>query len=225
MRPVETVQRVAIWSGRLRLSHWLSAVAVLVLLLTGWLMTWTSERQALMRDLHFVAGYALLLALALRAWLLVSGEAAEHWRDLIPRGPQRLAAWHTARFYFSLGRAPLPAWYAHNPLWGPLYLLWWLVLLAQLFTGLAPGAAAALGLSPGAWHSLLAQAIAILVAAHVAAVFLHDLKGGGADVSAMINGHRCFRSQRGSPTVRTEQEVSLDALLRRGSDANQKDNR
>lgn len=214
MRPAATVQRVAVWSARLRWSHWLSAAAVLLLLPSGWLMARTSAGAQLWRDLHFVAGYVLLLALLLRAWLLVFGRAAEHWRDLVPRGPQRTAAWRTARFYLSLGRAPLPAWYAHNPLWAPVYVGWWLLLAVQLATGFGPDAIAAMGLAPDYWHSLLSHAIAMLVAAHVAAVFVHDLKGGGADVSAMINGHRCFQVERQPPLVKGEQEVSLDALLR-----------
>jgi Ni/Fe-hydrogenase 1 B-type cytochrome subunit len=32
----------------------------------------------------------------------------------------------------------------------------------------------------------------LFVLAHVIAVFMHDLKGGGDDVSAMINGKRLF---------------------------------
>lgn len=210
----DTVQRVAVWSARLRASHWLSAAAVLTLLASGWLMNRVVPAQGALRDLHYIAGYGLLLALLWRGWLLLFGRAAERWSDLWPRGPQRPAAWHTLRFYLSLGRAPVPAWYAHNPLWGPIYLLWWLLLVALLFTGLWPDAASTLGMAAAYWHSLLAHAVAILVAAHVVAVFAHDLKGEGADVSAMINGYRLFRIRRAVPQVKTGRAVSLDALMR-----------
>lgn len=210
----QAMQRVEIWSGRLRLAHWLMAVAVLVLLATGWLLPRVPTMTESVRDLHYVAGYVLLAALALRFYLLLFGKAAEQWTDLLPRGPQWRAAWHTLRFYLSLGRAPLPAWYAHNPLWGPVYLAWWALLVAQVLTGLLPGWWSTLGVQPWWWHSLAADAVAMLVAAHVVAVFLHDLKGGGADVSAMINGFRWFRTGKEPGPLLHEHSVSLDALLR-----------
>lgn len=210
----ETVQRVAIWSARLRLAHWLMALAVLLLLLSGWLMPLAPSLAVPLRDAHYVAGYTLLLALALRWYLLLFGRAAEQWRDLVPRGPQVRAAWHTLRFYLSLGRAPLPAWYAHNPLWGPLYLLLFAVLSLQALTGLALETGSFAVLRPWWWHSMLAAPIAVLVAAHVVAVFVHDLKGGGADVSAMINGHRLYKTDLDRAPLLGGHAVSLDTLRR-----------
>jgi Ni/Fe-hydrogenase 1 B-type cytochrome subunit len=45
-------------------------------------------------------------------------------------------------------------------------------------------------------HLWLANAIAILTAAHLFSVVLQDIKGKAADVSAMINGHRYFGVER-----------------------------
>lgn len=211
---LETVQRVAVWSARLRLSHWLSAPAVLVLLASGWLLPRLPSRHEWLHDVHDLAGYTLVAALLLRAYLLVFGRAAEQWRDLLPRGPQLKAVGRMLRFYLSLGRAPLPAWYAHNPLWGPIYVVLWVLLALQLGSGFALEHGGFAALLPPAWHSLLPGPIAMLVAAHVLAVFVHDLKGGGADVSAMINGYRLFRTDRGRAPLLGEHTVSLDALLR-----------
>lgn len=208
-----SIQPVPVWSGRLRLVHWVMALAVLVLSVSGWLLPYLAPQASLLRDLHYIAGYALLLTLLARFYLLFFGRAAEHWRDLVPRGPQVRAAWHTALFYLSLGRAPLPAWYAHNPLWSPVYLFWWLLLWFQVWTGLFPVAAARVGLDATRWHGAVAHLIAILVIAHVAAVFLHDLKGRSADVSGMINGLRWFRIDKPDSPL-ASRSVSLDNLLR-----------
>lgn len=210
----EHVQRVDVWSGWLRLSHWSSALAVVILLGSGWLLVHLPASSGAVRELHLGAGYVLLAALLLRLHLLLFGRGAEQWRDLLPRGPQWQAAGQTLRFYLSLGRAPLPAWFAHNPLWSPVYLLWWLVLAATLVSGLVPGVLAAAGLQPWWWHSMLAEVTEVLVLAHLVAVFAHDLKGGGADVSAMINGRRCFRTGRGPASLQDPHSVSLDSLLR-----------
>jgi Ni/Fe-hydrogenase 1 B-type cytochrome subunit len=41
-------------------------------------------------------------------------------------------------------------------------------------------------------HAGIATLISLFVLGHVIAVFIHDLKGGSDDVSAMINGKRLF---------------------------------
>ncbi len=210
----ETVQRVAIWSGRLRFAHWLMASATLVLLLSGWLLHLAPALAVPLLDAHLAAGYGLVLALLLRGYLLLFGRAAEHWRDLLPHGPQLRAAAQTLRFYVTLGRAPLPAWYAHNPLWSPVYLALLAMLSWQAFTGLALDQVFDVGLRAWRWHTALAEPIAIVIALHVAAVFVHDLKGGGADTSAMISGYRCFRTGTPGTPVVQRHTVSLDALLR-----------
>jgi len=208
----ETLREAAVWSGALRLTHWLTTAAVLVLLGSGWLLHEMPGAFTAL-DLHLATGYALAAVLALRLYLLLFGHGAEHWRDLLPLRGRAAAA--TLWFYLSLGRRPLPAWYAHNPFWAPLYLMLWLLLGAATASGVAlrhlPGAAA--------WaegcHGPLAAAIGLWTLLHVAAVALHDWRGGTADVSAMLSGRRLFRLRRpeGVPL-----EVPVRDLLRRRDD-------
>jgi Ni/Fe-hydrogenase 1 B-type cytochrome subunit len=209
-----SIRRVMVWTAPLRLAHWLMAASVLALLATGVLMTVAPDLRVASRDYHYIAGYVLIIALALRLYLLLFAAGTAHWRDCLPRGPQLRAALVTLRFYFSFGRTPLPNWYAHNPLWGPVYLLLFALLLLQVVSGLAYTAPYLVGgLSLPVLHAGIAKFVAAFTVAHVAAVFLHDLKGDGGDVSAMINGHRVFVIRPPEPDVRGGvHEVSVDTL-------------
>ncbi len=189
----ETIKRVKVWSAPVRLSHWLMAAAALVLLATGWLLRAGGTYAGSAADFHYVAGYVLIAALVLRVYLLLLGVGAANWRDCLPPKGQWRAVAATVRCYVSLGRFPLPSWYAHNPLWGPIYLVLFAVLGLQGVTGLAFDAPYRLaGLSLSEAHAAVAPFIGGFVLLHVVAVFVHDLLGSGSDVSAMINGHRIF---------------------------------
>lgn len=189
----EKVQRRLVWSAPLRLCHWLMAAAVLTLLATGWLLGAGTRYAKAAADYHYIAGYVLIAALALRLYLLLLGTGTAHWRDCLPARGQWRAVGATLRSYVSLGRWPLPAWYAHNPLWGPVYLALFGMLAVQAATGLtidAPYRLAGVGLVT--IHAALAQFIGWFAIVHIAAVFVHDALGTGSDISAMINGHRIF---------------------------------
>ncbi len=188
-----TVQRVPVWSGLLRLSHWLMAFSTLLLLATGWLLESVVEFQDASRDFHYLAAYALIGGLLLRLHLLFFDRGPGSWTALIPRREQVGAMLDMLRFYLSFGRWQLPGWYAHNPLWQPVYLVLLLLLALQALSGVVTDAPYLIaGRSLADWHGAGAVVIGYLVALHVLAVFLHDLKGTGSDVSAMVNGHRIF---------------------------------
>lgn len=190
--PTDGIKRVAVWSAPLRAAHWLMAAATVALLLTGWLMGVAPNLYEVARDYHFIAGYVLIVALALRLWRLCLGGGADGWRALLPRPGYARAAIEMLRFYLSFGRASLPRWYAHNPLWAPVYLAWILLLVAQAALGLAIQGSLFDTLLIEDMHALGAKAIAVIAAAHVVAVVLQDWRGEGSDISAMISGYRIF---------------------------------
>lgn len=201
------------------------ALAVLGLVTTGWLLDHSAELYQTARDYHYIAGYTLLAALAIRLPLLVLGKGPAHVRDLLPGSEQRRAATQTLRFYLSLGRAPLPRWYAHNPLWGPLYLILLALLLIGVLTGLVHDSGASLaGASAADLHDAVAAVVPPLILAHVLAVILHDVRGSGSDVSAMINGHRIFiveplQAPIDTPSTEVElRELTTDKPSRSGED-------
>lgn len=223
---VPEMKRIAVWSGRLRLAHWLLAAATMALLVTGGLFALKlGEHLPWLLSVHLAAGYVLVPAVLLRVYQLFFGNRAEHWRDLVPRGPQLKAAGEMLLFYITLGRRSLPAYYAHNPLWAPLHLLLFIVIAAQGASGLilafTDGAALAyyeatpsiLGYTLPELHRAGLPLIGGYTAAHILAVFMHDWRSGGNEISALVGGYKLFLIRR-TPDAPPQdvQPVSLGRL-------------
>ncbi|WJW74885.1 cytochrome b/b6 domain-containing protein [Thiohalobacter sp. IOR34] len=209
------LQRRLIWSAPLRLSHWLLAASTWGMLLSGWLLAHVAQYRTAALETHRALGWVLLLALGLRLYLLFSRpRSAAGWHDLLPDARTLAGALATLRCYLSLGRTPLPRWYAHNPLWAPLYLLLFGLLALQAASGWLQGGPD-WGAELAGLHAPLALAIGGFALAHPMAAFCHDLKSGDSDVSAMIHGYRIFRlGQPATPLAGGIQRVPLSALRR-----------
>lgn len=180
----DEIRRTKVWSGAVRLVHWVLVLAVLFLVATGWLLgQMLVVHESELAAAHVNTGYVVLAALGVRGYLLLIGRQAERWRAFIPDALGIRAMGAMLRFYLSWGRSPLPAYYAHNPLWAPVYLLFYVVLTLQAATGI---------LSLTAWHGLGYRVISAFVVLHILAAFLHDWKGTGSEVSAMISGYKIF---------------------------------
>ncbi len=187
------IQRVLIWSSWLRLSHWLMAIAVLLLAATGWLIKMTPSVANAASDYHYLLAIPLTIGLGLRAWLLLADKGVGHWSRLVPEARERRAYKPLILFYVSFGRMPLPKWYAQNPLWKPVYIVILFVLLLQILTGMnSVEHPVVLGFYLPQLHDIFASIILAFTAAHIIAVVLHDYKGTASDISAMVHGHRIF---------------------------------
>ncbi len=211
------IQRIPVWSRALRIAHWVMAVAVVVLIATGWRMGSDPLQASILLDDHYLAAAFLIPALLLRHYLLFFGAGTDHISDCEPDMNRLRSALAVLKYYFTLGRSPLPNWYAHNPLWGPLYLLLFLFLLIQILSGAFQQSHPYLGmLNLHDVHIIGAYVITGFSVVHILAVFLHDLGGSGSDISAMINGHRIFILKKPVAAQQSGdvQSVSLDELRR-----------
>jgi Ni/Fe-hydrogenase 1 B-type cytochrome subunit len=125
----------------------------------------------------------------------------------------------TLRCYSSFFRAPLPVWYAHNPLWKPFYLLMYLALVIMAVTGAAmPEMSIALGFYLPSVHMFWAHVVLWLAALHIVSVIVHDYKNKTTDISAMVNGYRLFiidSNKSGTGNEQIIQAITLDSLKRR----------
>lgn len=215
--PTSQIKRLLVWSKPLRVCHWSLTLATLLLLSTGWLIRWAPERADQVQDFHYLGAALLMAALAARLWLLFAGKGNDLLHNLLPNRHRRGQALEVLRSYLTLGKLPLPRWYAHNPLWGPLYLLLFAVLLVQLGTGLLLLNQVTLlgGISLRSLHYWGYLLILVFTLLHLAAVFFHDAKGTSDDISGMVNGHRLFTIEplQVEP-VTAPKVIPLDALAK-----------
>lgn len=199
----------------MRAGHACIAVSVPVMLLTGWLIAESPSLHNLALDLHYLGAALLLFGLIVRAVVSFVGREHERLSGLVPAPTERAAIAATLRCYISLGRMPLPGWYAHNPLWKPLYLLIYLALVMLVVTGVAmPDVSIALGFYVPDVHVFWAWVLLWLTLLHIVSSILHDYRKQTADVSAMINGYRVFEvdGARDKSSDAGHQYISIDSL-------------
>ena len=221
----EEIRVVEVWPPLVRLLHLLMAATVSILLVTGVLMhsgLILNEQlhQHLLTVWHLPSGNILAGVILVRIGLLFVGKNVSGWRALMPDNPGDMLK--VAMFYLSLARMQLPAYFAHNPLWKPLYLLTYLLLAAQAVSGL---------LLESAWlrsvlrtdsstallqHQSLLVIILVLVLMHIVTSLLHDWKSSSAEISPIISGRKYFHIEKSNSRINMEQSisVSLDSLTR-----------
>jgi len=206
----EQIRRVSVWSGWLRFIHGALALATLILIATGWLVTNSPSLAEVAADVHFIAASVLISALLLRLVLGFAGKGSDRFEHMLPQRSDLAGMRASLLFYLSLGKAPLPNWFAHNPLWKPIYLILFVLLVLSAATGWIMPEIQLLGrLYLPRVHTWLSNAITVVTAAHIFSVVLQDIKGRSADISAMLNGHRFFVFERGDAAKPEVQQVEV----------------
>jgi len=210
------IKRVLVWSGWLRLSHACIGLAVLVLLFTGWLIAESPSLAESALDLHYLASAFLIFGLVVRIVLMFVGMEHERLHNLFPASSELYAMAKTFRFYISLGKSPMPGWYAQNPLWKPVYLVAYLALIVLVITGAAmPDISIMLGFYLPSVHTFWAQLLFWFTVLHIGSVVLHDYRNKTSDISAMVNGYRLFlidSNRAASVAENMVQRISIDSL-------------
>ena len=198
MRETPT-RKVLVWDLPTRLFHW-----SLVLAVGG--LWWTGEKGPI--ETHALIGYVVLALLIFRIlWGLVGSETARFASFL--RGPAA-GLEHLRRLF---GRGPLPHPVGHNPLGGWSVVLLLLVLLIVSVTGLflyddeifwAP-LNAFVGEETenllGWLHHAAFDALLILVALHVAAIFLYWAVKRSNLVGPMLTGRAAIAPDGREPRM------------------------
>ncbi len=213
------IRYLPIYSLQQRIAHWLIAAGFGFEWLSAWLVDHSDVDPLVWSDWHLMVGQALLLVLAWRL-LLFFLPGSGHWRFFVPTREQRHIVRDTLRFYASLGKAPLPDWYAFNPVWQPLYLLMILLAVVTVISGFFHSGLPFAGeLSAADLHAGASSLLLWLALAHVAVAIWHDARGRGAQISGMLNGHKYFHI--GDPQGNTEpaeNSVRLDSLTGKATD-------
>jgi len=136
-------ERVYIWEVPVRLTHWVSVLAILVLSGTGFyigdpIFGGSVSLMAWMRGVHRISAYVFVSSVLLRTYWAFAGNEWASWRALFPylTAEGRLQMARTFLYYTFLRRQP-PGGLGHNPLAGIAYSAVVALMVAEIFTGFA----------------------------------------------------------------------------------------
>jgi Ni/Fe-hydrogenase 1 B-type cytochrome subunit len=204
-----------VWSRTQRAVHWVIALAVALLTLTGFYIHWPFIEggapggvgvMAWMRFSHFVGAYALILGLVVRVYLAFGSRFDADWRDFAP-WPNLREVPGVAGYYLFL-KPHHKEYRRYNPLQALTYLFWLFLVLFLALTGFALyhgkvfgifSAQAAFGwvnrLFGGepftrVWHYLAMWVFLITVAIHVYMAALTAWTNRDHTFRSMITGYK-----------------------------------
>ena len=218
-----SVKSVYVYEAPVRLWHWVNALAIVVLAVTGYfigqpLPTVAGEASdhyvmGYIRFAHFAAGYVFAIGLLGRLYWAFVGN--HHARELFTLPVFSLAYWREVRSMLAwyLFLRPRPNQYVgHNPM--ARFAMFFGFLLLSVFMVLTGFALYSEGAGAGSWldtlfgwiiplmgqsqdvhtfHRLAAWGLVIFIIVHVYAAIREDIMGRQSIVSTMISGHRTFK--------------------------------
>jgi cytochrome b len=172
---------VLIWDVPIRVFHVLFAlccVAAMGLAVVG-------EDSERLFALHMAFGIAAAFLLMLRVAIGVIGGRHNRLRTMLfsPR--------ETLGYFAGIATGSAPRYGVHNPATSLVALTMFVIVPILLWTGLAPGRAAADEI-----HAVLAHVLSALMAAHLVGLAVHTLRHGENISAAMVTGRK-----RAAPTL------------------------
>lgn len=223
---MQKLEAVYVYEAPLRLWHWVNALSIMVLALTGYfiaspLPTQPGEASAnflmgYIRFAHFTAAYVFAIGFAARIyWAFVGNHHARQLFLLPVFNPQWWReVWIELRWYLFLEREPRK-YIGHNPL-AQLFMFVFVTLgtIFMIFTGFALYAEGEgrdgwheqlfgwviplFGQSQDVhtWHHLGMWWILSFVIIHIYVAIREDIMSRQSIVSTMISGYRMFKDER-----------------------------
>lgn len=223
---IRTPQVVYVYEAPVRLWHWINALAILVLCVTGYCIgsplpsvPGEASHNFLMgylRFTHFAAGYVLAIGFLGRIYWAIVGNHHAHQLFVLPFWNKQWwkeVIWE-ARWYGFLEKIP-KKYVGHNPLAQlAMFTLFTLGITFMICTGFALYAEGAqhgswadavfgwviplFGQSQDVhtWHHFGMWMIVIFVILHVYAAIREDIMSRQSMVSTMVSGYRMFKDDR-----------------------------
>jgi len=213
---------VLLWRWPLRLTHWVSAATIVVLIVTGlyigspYFTTWGEASSHFLmgwaRFLHFTAAALIMGAAILRVyWLFAGGKWARYDALLPVRKKDWANLLRMAKYYAMVSQEKAPHYLGHHPLQQLSYTAIYAVVIVQVVTGFAM-----YGLSnPGGmfhtffgwigplmggfqvtrfWHHALTWVLVAFIPLHVYLAFRADVVDREGEMSSIFSGGRFVRS-------------------------------
>ena len=163
------VVRVYVWQIPVRITHWLIALSIVVLSVTGFYIGNPFITVSGPAGQHFVMGWIKVIhrwtawvfvgAVLARVIWMFTGNKYAHWDKFIPIHRSRIRGlWPTIKFYLFALRKP-PGFVGHNPVAGATYTLVFGLYFLAIATGLMLSGASADVESPLRWFATWAPLV------------------------------------------------------------------
>jgi len=222
MKNVE-VKRIYVWELPVRIYHWLNALAVVTLCITGYLigspLAIQSSAEAsfsywfgTIRFIHFVAAFVFFFNFLFRIYWGFVGNKYANWKNFIPKSNEQLKEIVDVLKVdiLQLRVKPLKS-IGHNALAGLTYFLTFLAFLFQSITGFGMYSAMSDSFLPKLfawivplmggdfavrqWHHMMMWFFIIFAIVHVYLVFYHDYVEGRGVTSSMVGGWKFIEKE------------------------------
>lgn len=214
-------RRVYVWQLPVRLYHWVNALCVVVLCVTGYLIgkplaiTYSSEAYqqywfGTVRFFHFVTAFVFFFNFLVRIYWGFVGNSYARWTNFIPNHPSQ---WKEMTEVLKVDVLQVSVHriitLGHNALAGLIYFLSFLAFLFQAVTGFALYSSMSHSWLPRMfawivpvmggdfavrqWHHVFMWFFILFVLVHVYLVFYHDYIEGRGTTSSMVGGWKFER--------------------------------
>lgn len=211
------LRRVYVWEQPVRIYHWLNALTIIVLIITGFYianpLAIQSSKEASqqftmgwVRTIHFVAAYVFLFNFLFRIYWGFVGNKYANWKQFIPTSGRFFKEmWHVFKMDILMLRGKEHMSVGHNAMAGFIYFFTFIAFLIQCITGF--GLYASMSTSwwfpklfkwvPGMFggdaplrsvHHATTWFFIIFTVIHVYLVFYHDYVEGRGEISSMGGG-------------------------------------
>ncbi len=220
--PVE-YRRVYVWELPVRLYHWVNAVALTVLIVTGYLIGapqrifYASEAYQLywfgtVRFIHFLSAYIYVFNFAFRIYWGFVGNRYARWNNFFP-----LKKWQREEIVDVIKTDVLQTKLhgaistGHNSLAAFIYFLTFLAFCAQSITGFALYSSMSTSFMPRLftwivplmggemrvryWHHTLMWFFITFIIVHIYLSFYHDYIEGRGTISSIVGGWKFDREK------------------------------
>ncbi|MCC6130147.1 MAG: Ni/Fe-hydrogenase, b-type cytochrome subunit [Acidobacteria bacterium] len=218
------IRRVYVWERPVRVYHWVNALCILVLVVTGYLIgrpvAIQTAREAsfsywfgTVRFIHFIAAFAFFFNFVFRVYWGFAGNRYARWHQFIPtKKSQWKEIVDVLKVDILQARAEPLESIGHNALAGFTYFLSFLAFVFQCLTGFGMYAAMSHAALPKLfkwivplmggdfavrqWHHAMMWFFILFSMVHVYLVFYHDYVEGRGVISSMAGGWK-FIEKRG----------------------------
>jgi len=219
-----SIRRVYVWQLPVRLYHWVNALVVLALAVTGYLigspMAIANAAEAsysywfgTVRFIHFLAAFVFFFNFLFRIYWGFVGNTFARWHNFLPFRKAQLREAADVLRVDILQATPEPLEsIGHNSLAGFTYFLTFLAFLFQSVTGFGMYAAMSDAWLPRMfawivplmggdfavrqWHHVMMWFFVLFTIVHVYLVFYHDYVEGRGVISSMAGGWKFVEKRR-----------------------------